>query len=512
LVADWLQEFIQLRLTEEIFNEFERRKDPEEIIRLKAFARRFKRLRPHMKAVELCITSLKEQLPIQKKQTSYQSDIRQIAHAIVGRARFFVTRDNDLLKQHDILLDLFGIELVRPCDVILRIDEMANSARYETGRFGGVASLDCRAIKAGEVRQLSQLFHLRGERKADFDSRLQRCLSSPAEYTSKVILDNTVPLALLVQSNDDNSGFLEIPVIRQSHALAPSGLLQHLLFQSVVGAHQKGHRLVRITEPHLTPDAIESLREAGFCKRAHEWVKPVVSRVLSVKQIEGWLAEDDDLPDAVRKIAEEVALATDATDLTSVQKMLELERHCWPLKIVDAPIPTWVVPIKPYWAGQLFEERIAQGQLFGAKKDLILRNDNVYYRAKGNQKLIAPARLLWYVSSAHHEPYSGSISACSLMSDVQIDKPSPLFRSLRRGGVFKWQNVLETAGGDLQKEIMAFRFRDTELLTPISLEFLRKIVSQETGRQPNLVSPFKISAACFEQLYREGRGNVLSGR
>ena len=60
--------------------------------------------------------------------------------------------------------------------------------------------------------------------------------------------------------------------------------------------------------------------------------------------------------------------------------LLAVERKLFPLKIKGLNIPTYIVPIMPYWAGQLFDLAIAGEDLFGANPEKLWSFENVYYR------------------------------------------------------------------------------------------------------------------------------------
>lgn len=506
LEAGWLRDFIRIRVTKEILNEIERREDTAQMTRQRAQARRFKPLPTEMRKVESHIALLRKLWPDSSQKTSFESDIRQLAHTIVGEAAFFVTRDELLLKRHAMLVDEFGIELLRPCDVILRLDELLNYARYRVGRLAG-AALKFRMVKSGEVRELAHCFHKPHERKPEFEGRLRRYLAAVDSHETGVTHEDQLPQSLIVRKFCLDAAVLDIPVLRRSFAPAPVGVLRYLLYQSAVLAVEKGMRRIRVSEPLLCDESIDALRQSGFCCTDEGWVKPLVDQIVTRGRVASCLESVDSLPHELAELAAQISTGESATALDSVVTVSALERHCWPLKVADAPLRTWVVPIRAHWAKHLFEERIASGDLFGASKDLILRNENVYYRKKGTQNIKAPARVLWYVSEEDNELYSGQILAYSLMIEVEVGLPSALFRKYRGAGVYRWRDIVRTSGGDLQKEIMAFRFVDTELLKPIPRERFQQIVANESGKKINLAGPAPLSPRCFELLYREGRKN-----
>ena len=162
--------------------------------------------------------------------------------------------------------------------------------------------------------------------------------------------------------------------------------------------------------------------------------------------------------------------------------------------------------IRPEWSKELFDEEFASGTLYGSKEELGLSRENVYYRSKhaaGGIK--APGRVLWYVSEDKRFPGSSSIRACSRLDQVVVDKPKELFRRFKRLGVYAWKHVFDIAKRNIDNEIMALIFGDTELFErPIYLPELRRVL-QAHGCKTQLQSPTSVSAEVFDTLYKTGK-------
>ena len=154
----------------------------------------------------------------------------------------------------------------------------------------------------------------------------------------------------------------------------------------------------------------------------------------------------------------------------------------------------------------LFDVDIAKQDLFGSDPTLILNAENVYYRSSVPKVLSAPGRILWYVS-AGKKRYQGSmyIKACSYLDDVEFGTPKQLFSKYKKLGIYKWKDVYnDVAGGDLEKEIMAFRFSKTEIFPcPIPLSELQKMWKNE-GKSFTPVSALAIQKKRFFEIYNLG--------
>jgi hypothetical protein len=77
-----------------------------------------------------------------------------------------------------------------------------------------------------------------------------------------------------------------------------------------------------------------------------------------------------------------------------------------------------------------------------------------------------------------------------------------LYKRFRRLGVYSFQDVIKTADNNLDKNIMAVKFSDTELFTnPIKLADIIEIV----GRRISVQSSSKITSEEFKMLYNVGK-------
>lgn len=91
----------------------------------------------------------------------------------------------------------------------------------------------------------------------------------------------------------------------------------------------------------------------------------------------------------------DVQIYTPQEFMLRIDQLLQMERMFFPLKIRELEIPTYIIPIRPYWAGQLFDNVISSENLFGAEPDKLWSIENVYYRHTMPITERAPARILW---------------------------------------------------------------------------------------------------------------------
>ena len=81
-----------------------------------------------------------------------------------------------------------------------------------------------------------------------------------------------------------------------------------------------------------------------------------------------------------------------------------------------------------------------------------------------------------------------------------VGKPKPLYKRFQRLGVYEWSDVFETAKGDTERNVLAVRFHDTELLQPVEWDTFQSIL-KENGVRTNLESPARIPANVFHEIY-----------
>jgi len=88
---------------------------------------------------------------------------------------------------------------------------------------------------------------------------------------------------------------------------------------------------------------------------------------------------------------------------------------------------------------------------------------------------------------------------------VIVGKPKELYRRFRRLGVYAWKHVLETAEGDVNKEIMALRFSQTEsFFRDVPLDTL---VGLDIA--PPIVSPRPVDSRQFAAIHQHGIGSSV---
>jgi hypothetical protein len=261
-----------------------------------------------------------------------------------------------------------------------------------------------------------------------------------------------------------------------------------------------------VTDSYLSDYAEPGLRQASFVQEPLGWIKVNLQGLKDRRQTVADLTNLGDSAPGYSGYLNKVKEAIIQSFPTAEPKThMEMERLLWPVKIMNGPVPNFLVPIQPHWAMHLFDHHIASHTLFGPDPQLSLNIENVYYRAANPYVLSAPCRILWYVSKAREFPESMHVRACSYVKEIEVALPKEIFGQYRRLGVYNWNNMRQIVKGDLGKPVMGFLFSHTELFPqPIQWRVLQDILYENEGKGSQVQSPVKISEECFLELYKYG--------
>ncbi|MBO8129601.1 MAG: GNAT family N-acetyltransferase [Peptococcaceae bacterium] len=507
LLADWLAEDIELCLVQEIYNEIIRNKDPERRKKQREFINYFTVLQTTIEEFNRVSQILRPLFP-ENMTPSDESDLRQVAHAIVAGVTFFVTQDDDLINISDKVYNDFGMLILRPCDLISHLDELSREAEYQPARLAG-SLIKGRLARSKELPKYvnSFLCFVQGERKKHFLDTVKRCLVNPEFCEVRVIEKSKEnnPIAL-VAYNKQYSNVLEIPLFRiRKHSLS-STIAKHVILKAILTAARENREIIKITDPHLDENTRNALQNTSFVELTNGWIRASLSVTDTAKNLKRKLLRLANEYIEARDYFFQLAYGLErAYKKQDVKTLASIEQILWPAKITDSGIPCFIVPIKPQWAMDLFDEDLAKQTLFGAKPELVLNRENVYYRSCRPAVINSPSRVLWYVKADTRYSGSKQVRACSCVDEVVIDKPKDIFKRFRRLGVYRWKDVFEIAGNSLNGRVMAICFSNTELFrSPIPWDYLQEILLEEQGKKLPIRSPVRITDKCFFRLYDYG--------
>lgn len=509
LLADWLQSELDLCLTEEIFNKINYLSNSIERKNQQRLAKSFTCLPCQNQTRDQAYQSLQAYFS-QKDISIDDSDLRYLARTLASDVYILVTRDSQLLDIADDIYAKFRLSIIRPLDLIVQLDELRLNPEYQPIRLAGT-SLEQKRVQNGQETIFNDYFQSdkQGEDKAEFQQKLRRFLAEPNKFDCFVIFEGEKqPLALVVYDRHKRYE-LEIPMLRVGENPLAATIAHHLIFQATSLSAREQRQFTRITDPRLQEAVTTAIQKDTFVKVNDGWLRAN----LAVAETASQLAER--LTDLAINLGQEYNFCRQIANsinteniLLDIKTLLDIERFLFPAKIIDADIPTFIIPIQPFWAQQLFDARLANQTLFGATKtELALNREAIYYKAKNAPKELKPGvsgRILWYVSNDDDRGYTeiSAVRACSRFDEVVIGKPKDLYRRFRNLGVYEWENVLlDVAHNKLDNDIMAIRFTDTEPLNnPIPLKKLQEIL----GKKVTMQGTFYISKEDFAKIYTLG--------
>lgn len=472
LLADWLADDVVICVTAEIKNEITRNPDPElrarrrrqidDFTTLEATAGKFD-------AAHILITSI---LPT-TRDAADESDRRQLAHAVAEHADFFVTRDETLLAHAELMRAHVNIEVLRPTDFLVHLHSQTTQ-RYAPARLLATAVVET-PVQAERDLSAFQRFAL-AETKSQWLQRIRPILSEPHRFETRVVSWDGAPRA--AYAFEHVSAGINIALLRAQRDRRAPTVLRRIVAEVLTRAQASSTAIIRCDD--LGDPVIESaLVDVGFVLRAGSYEKRAMRAVV-------------DVPDVPHVLT---------TDLLATSSIEMLERTYWPLKIRGSEAVSFVIPIRPHWAAQLFDSELASQDLFGARLETALALENVYY-SSSTITIPEGSRVLWYVSDTVQAVRAASISLGTARGTAK-----ELFRRFARLGVYSWGDLMRKTGGDPHKPLVAYRFAYTERFTqPVTWTRFQTVLQQCNGRGNPLPGPTRVSEQVYFDVYRAATG------
>ena len=411
-----------------------------------------------------------------------QIDIRYVSEAIAAGLNVLITRDQRLSAVLGEFAADRGLRILRPAEVLVRIDELVRAEAYRPGPVQST-SFTRRLLRAGE-EGLIDAFGARGERTATLRARVRRLTVQGVERVA--VLDSTGDIAAVFFLRQE-ARVLHVPLLRVRQGELAATLVRQLLFAIRSEAVARSAAIIKLGDPHLAQDTMAAASEDGFVPTREGPAALVVDVAGDAASVtaSAWTAADAGglaRPGSLRPGMPAIAAA-------------QVERVWWPAKVVDARLTTLLVPIQQEFSRDLLAAPLG---LFARPPELGLSREHVYYRSPRGVGIAAPARLLWYMSaSARGSVEPAGVVAASLLEDVAVDTPASLHDRFRHLGVWRLEQIERVAAGG---KAQALRFTYTERFSrPVSVGTLRRFV----GRPPQ--GPRRITSEQFHAIYQKAR-------
>ena len=481
LMSDFFADSVNLWYTDELLSEINRNPDPAERDVARRRATDFWQVRHDPISVELLAESLRQVLP--SGTDSQRSDINHLAKTASSDVGFFVTRDRRILNRADEIANLVGLHVLSPTELVIRLNELSETHAYEPDRVSGL-NLQWRRFSSEEFSNFPfDRFLKQGEALGRLRDRVGSLLADSEPHDVEVLWLGDEPVALRGLAYETNNRALTITLgrIRASSDGALFG--RFLISDAVYRAAKMGLEMISLDMSSITTDPIQGLSDMGFRRHGSRFVRFCFIRCLGREE-------------TLEKIGE---LCPEVVDSFRNDSLSDLERSCSPLS-VSSDQNYFLIPIREGYAINLIDRERAAQDLFGGNPDVLLRWENVYYRAATHHNMLnVPARILWYISRDR-----GEIAYISRLDEVVIDTPKELFRRFRRFGTLEWTDLYEMCGRNIDTNLMALKFSHTfPLDRSVPLNEIWKVFDEE-GVGRSVQAPTRLPESTFCKLIERG--------
>jgi len=481
-------------LTSELSRELDRIESEPEKARQGKAAKRYRTLPSHGGAVDATAQRITSHVARTRNidlsiQPNDVSDVRHLAEASLSGVTVLATRDEAFLQWSADAIDVSGVRVLRPADVILHVDELSRAQAYRPAEFLDTGYYLSPVRSRSDSQIIGFLNESDGERKSDYMTRVHN-LAAQGRRWSRTLLCNPKGEPIAFYVTGIQNGQMSIPILRAKNTNIENTVIRQIIALFRRQALTDKASIVRVNDPALSRSCERALSENGFLKVDESWVAFVVQVCADSASVDKLVAQ------AAQKVG--LTIPKLCPNLSSVVAA-DLERTLWPAKIIDSELPSYLIPIKTGWASELFG---VPQTLMPRPSRLGMSCEHVYYRSPKPRIERAPARLIWYVTQSNRG--LGAVIGCSRLEEVVCDKPTVLYQAFRHLGVWRREQLEAAASSD---RALALRFADTELFDGhVSLDRLRVLAAREQQRL-SLRSPQMISAQLFAAIYQEGHSD-----
>lgn len=459
LLADWLIDETELCFAPEAYNEIDRDENLQRAAKTRNFLMSFSQLHVDIEKQKKTVSELES--IICGASDNDISDRKQVASCIVSNTPYFITYDEGLLNKRTQIEEKYSIQIYNPQEFIIQIDQLLHGEEYLPNQLRGVFSDSIAKLNSQELSSCVDKFWMQkmSEDKQAFSTYIYNIINAK-EGTLYVLkrYGEVVALYGLIEKQDS----IDIELLRISAKDICSAIFFKLISEILQSTLKSNKSQIVLKEKFITKEQKEILGNFGFIRQYDYYIKYVFNKIIAKENIS----------QITQKIYPEVTI-----DL-SERILFEVERKLFPLKIQGLNIPTYIIPIQPYWAGQLFDTAIASEDLFGANPEKLWSFENVYYRHTKPIKEKFPARVLWYASGGDKFcSHAKSIIASSYLTDVMTGNPKTLFRVNKRFGIYEWKDISKLCNGNINTNIRALKFGHTEVFDyPVSYNKIQEIL------------------------------------
>lgn len=476
LLADYLEDLLRMFITDETFVEIGRSQMPKQRIRSLGQAHAFPRVEHDAEQAAEYEHDLRSFLP--SKTDSEISDIRQLAMAAASPVSIFVTGDERIRKASIAIQKAIGLRVIDPTQVIGELHRIVDRDSYAAATLSG-SRLAWRRLSPEDLPRDKVITFLGPhERKSRFEALANEALARPDLWRIEGLWSDTDLVAIRALRLRPEDRLIEVALCRAARGSEQQLLTQFVAASILYEAVLQRYDTVRLRPHSIAPNAGPEVSEMGFVKEAGGYIRVCLTSVMPSKIVRGRLQQ---------------VVGHEASNG-------DVGAQCSPCALSDREERCVIVPIRPGYAQQIFDFNRAAEDIFEAERSVLLRWTNVYFRRKGQHRLLtAPARILWYVSGPR-----GGVVAVSRLDGVNAGSPKDMFREYRRMGALRWRDIYEMCRGEEVREIMVLSFSHTFMFNnAISLDELRELYTGH-GKRLQVQSPSGVPYHVFLDVFRKG--------
>lgn len=439
--------------------------------------------------------------------------IRHIARCAASGVPYFITSWDSLLRISSEIYVKFG---VRPVTFEQSQDIRENLADYleYPPILLAHSSFEKVTLTVSDISNISNLvYQFNSQQDFDSISKMLRSFTTDEESLCYTLSYNNKPYVCIAESRSEPDQ-LSIPFLRiLDQSILAKSIASYAVNCLLKKAISCNFSQIIVNGLALGEMEKDILKGEYFIKSNlnNDWIKICPHSVMSSQEILQYLQTVALNLQGYSQASKILCAQLSASDFGEYpSRSIDLERILWPLKISDSGLESFIVPIKPEAAKELFDEKLAQETLFGVQNEsLFLNLESVYYKSKqaplGMKQ--SPYRILWYVSKSKDEgghTQLQSIRACSQVDQVIFGSPQELYEKFQHLGFYKLEQV-QACASSRNAQIMAIKFSHTELFdNPVSLREVIGILTPGASKNISFQSARLISAEHFMQIYKLG--------
>ncbi len=503
LLADWLADEITLVVTEELFNDLDRQPEPLRSEMISTMRTTWDVIVADTTAIDSYRETIRSVLG-EPKDPSAVSDQQHLSIAASRKAAAFATYDEEMLKKAPDILALIGLRVQRPSEIISELDSVVRATvyQYREMRNTGIERYRVKSIKELDLDAFVNA--KQGETPRTLSGLVDGALSLPDRFEISQIRDtdeNSLAFVLSENAGSYVTSLRRFQVARRLSGTRLGNVITELIaYQPLGKSNSVGNRVVRLADPFVEPSLLLACLRRGFQCFDNEYFKVLLPGIWDPVTLEESIQEfvtEHALPSELGVAILRLSEAAASGCIASTQ---QLEALIHPGKVSFGKLPTYVVPIQPEWAQELFDFRIWSRPLLRMDTRLVVNPDSVYYKKPRNSPKGDFARILWYVSGSKQRG-GGCIRACSAMTKGVTGTVKDLYREYERFGVFEWRHLMDYFEKP-DAPAFAMEFTNTELFPrTISLDELNTVLVEDGMKRQQFVSAVEISQAAFEKIY-----------